>query len=120
MEKTAERLELAAEFADTVAEQCGEEMQALYLLDTKELTAAAAASSPCSGAEQSQEYNLAQEEGREKKSHYAASLQLHRMTGGGPKPSTAGNESGPMVTSLNPNRHVMMLHGRPVMVLSLN
>ena len=117
MERTAERLELAAEFAEGVAEKADEELQALYLLDQRELTAAASKTTPCSGAQMSEEYLQAGMEGREMKTHYEASLQLHRLTGGGPKPE---GQSGPVVTALNPNRHVHMVHGRPVMVLSGN
>ena len=117
MERTAERLELAAEFAEGVAEKADDELQALYLLNQRELTAAASKTTPCSGAQQSAEFQQAEKEGREMKTHYEASLQLHRLTGGGPKPE---GQSGPVVTALNPNRHVHMVHGRPVMVLSGN
>ena len=116
MEKTAERLELAAEVAEDVVEKRDEEMKALYLLEPREITQAA--QSPATALQESEAYTSAHMEGRDFKSHYEASLQLHRLTGGGPK--TEKGDSGPVATALNPNRHVMMINGRPVMALSAN
>ena len=115
MEKTATRLELAAEYAEKAAED-DEQMQALYLLDQRELSAAATGASSSGAA--STPLDAALQEGRAMKSHLEASMLTHRLTGGG-KPTEAHGQSGPMATALNPNRHCMMIHGRPVMVLSV-
>ena len=116
--RTAERLELSAELAEQVAESGADEMKALYLLTQREMSQAASSGGSKPPLE-SEQYAQAAGEGRDMKSHYEASLQLHRMTGGGPK-TKDGHDSGPLATSLNPNRHVMMIHGRPVMVLSVH
>ena len=115
MEKTATRLELAAEYAEKAAED-DEQLQALYLLDQRELSAAATGASSSGAA--STPLDAALQEGRAMKSHLEASMLTHRLTGGG-KPTEAHGQSGPMATALNPNRHCMMIHGRPVMVLSV-
>ena len=116
MEKTAVRLELSAELVEQTAEKGADELKALYLLSQRELNEVAASSSQA--PHESQAYATAQHEGRDMKTHYDTSLQIHRMTGGGRKMPLVG-ESGPVATALNPNRHVMMIHGRPVMVLSV-
>ena len=114
MENTATRLELAAEYAEKAAED-DEQLQALYLLDQRELSAAATGASSSGAA--ATPLDAALQEGRAMKSHLEASMLTHRLTGGGKPPG--GDASGPMATALNPNRHVMMIHGRPVMVLSV-
>ena len=117
--RTAERLELSAELAEQVAESGADELKALYLLTQREMAQAAASTGGSKPPLESEQYADAAKQGREMKSHYEASLQLHRMTGGGPK-TKDGDDSGPLVTAMNPNRHVMMIHGRPVMVLSVH
>ena len=114
MEKTAQRLELAAEIAETLGDETGDELKSFYMLTQKEL----AALPPVGAPQQTQVYVDAVAEGRTMKSHYDTSLQIHRMTGGGPKGKS--EESGPMATAVNPNRHCMMINGRPVMVLGVN
>ena len=116
--RTADRLELSAELAEQVAESGADGMKALYLLTQREMGQTASAGGS-QHPQESDEYAQAQKMGRDMKSHYEASLQLHRMTGGGPK-TKGGEDSGPIVTALNPHRHVMMIHGRPVMVLSVH
>ena len=116
MEKTATRLELAAEVAEDMAERGKEDLKPLYLLKPREVSQAA--QRQATSMQQSPQYNLAYMEGRDYATHYEASLQLHRLTGGGPK--TAEGESGPVATAFNPNRHVVMINGRPIMALGEN
>ena len=89
-------------------------MKSMYMLTQRELSALP----PVQAPERSQAYEDAEAEGRPMKSHYDTSLQIHRMTGGGPKDNS--EESGPVATAVNPNRHVMMINGRPVMALGVN
>ena len=114
MEKTAERLELAAEIAETHGDAPGEGLKSMYMLTQRELSALP----PVQAPQKSQAYEDAEAQGRPMKSHYDTSLQIHRMTGGGPKDNS--EESGPVATAVNPNRHVMMINGRPVMAVGVN
>ena len=114
MEKTAHRLELAAEMAETHGDVPSESLKSMYMLTQRELSALPPVGSP----ERTQVYADAEAEGRAMRSHYDTSLLIHRMTGGGPKGEDQG--SGPVATAVNPNRHVMMINGRPVMVLGVN
>ena len=115
MEAAAERLGAVAEAAETAAEQGGDALKALYVMQPKEVNAAASsqpqiplAETPAAKAAMSSQPSH---------SHHDTALHIHRMTGGGRKyPST---EAGPIATSLNPARHVMMINGRPVMVLGV-
>ena len=115
MKKTAQRLELAAEYAEKAAED-DNEMKALYLLNQREISSTAAASSSSAGA--LSPVHEKEQEGRAMRSHLEASMLTHRLTGGG-KPAEQHGQSGPMATALNPNRHCMMIHGRPVVFLSV-
>ena len=117
LKTTADRLELAAEYAEKAGED-DEKLQALYLLNQREISEAAAAPS-FSRASESPPFEAAEQEGREMKSHIETSMLQHRLTGGG-APKEGHGASGPLATAFNPNRHAMMIHGRPVVVLSVN
>ena len=103
-----------AAVAEKVAEEGGEDLKALYMLKPSELSSAASSSQPTLPLVETPEYLQAVAGDRHFKSHLDTSYQIHRMTGGGKYPSS---QPGPIATALNPNRHVMMISGRPVMVL---
>ena len=113
MQKTAKRLELAAEIAESVGDEIGDELKSFYVLNQREL----AVLPPVTAPQRSAAYEDAVAEGRSMKTHYDTSLQIHRMSGGGPKQNS--DESGPVATAVNPFRHTMMINGRPVMALGV-
>ena len=93
-------------------------MRALYVMSPAEI-GVAASSEGYQGLDKTIQQNPKYYQGRAgQKSHYEASSQLHRMTGGGKK--LPGIDSGPIATALNPERHDMMVHGRPVAVIGLS
>ena len=113
MAATNVRLTATAEVAEAAAEQGGQDLKALYVMTPKEV-AKAASSQP--------QTNLADTTGAKAalssqppRSHREAALNIHRLTGGGPK--LPSSEAGPIATSVNPARFAMMINGRPVVVL---
>ena len=115
METTARRLSAVAEAAETAVEQGGEALKAIYTMKPKDVNKALSSQPQVPLAETTTAQ--AAVSSQPPHSHHDTSLHLHRMTGGGKKyPST---QSGPIATSLNPERHTMMINGRPVVVLGV-
>ena len=111
MERTAERLEVAAHVAEKAAQDGGEDMKALYVMSAAEVVKATSSQPRTSSITRSNAYRAA---AKEPKSHVETSYGVHRLTAGGYM--LPEMRAGPFATALNPNRHAMMIQGRPVMV----
>ena len=116
MESTAARLDAGAATAAQAALEGGDDLKAIYMMSPQEINVAAS-SHPKLQISETWECVKETKSSQPLKSHYEAALQVHRMTGGGQKlPSV---QSGPIATAFNPGRHVMVIAGRPVMVLGI-
>ena len=111
MECTAERLEAAAHVAEMAAQEGGADSKALYVMSAGDVVQAASSQPRTDSISRSEAYMAA---ASEPKSHVETSYELHRLTAGGYKLPEL--RTGPFATALNPNRHAMMIQGRPVMV----
>ena len=112
MEKTAERLERGAAAAAQAADRGGRDAKALYVMSPADIIKTASSQPQTETISQSKAYEEASSS--QPRSQLEASYVLDRLTGGGLKlPEMA---SGPFATALNPNRHTMMIQGRPVVV----
>ena len=112
MQKTAQRLEAAASTAQRAAAEGGAELKALYVMSSAEIVQAASSQPRHTPISESWEYK--ERASSQPRSHVEASYVLNRLTGGGYKKPEMS--SGPFATALNPNRHTMMIQGRPVVV----
>ena len=111
MERTAERLEAAAQIAELAAQEGGADTNALYVMSASDVVQAVSSQPRTSYISGLDAYMAA---APDPKSHVETSYELHRLTAGGYK--FPEMRTGPFVTALNPNRHAMMIQGRPVMV----
>ena len=110
---TAERLEKGASAVQRAAASGGEDLRALYVMEPADIIKSASSQPPMAPISESSEYKRTSKS--EARSHVETSYVLDRLTGGGyKKPDMT---SGPFATALNPNRHTMMIQGRPVVVL---
>ena len=112
MQKTAKRLEAAASTAQMAAASGGEDLKALYVMTSAEFVQAASSQPPFTPISESKAYK--EKASSQPRSHAEASYVLDRLTAGGMKKPE--KSSGPFATALNPNRHAMMIQGRPVVV----
>ena len=114
LENTAKRLETGASAAEEAAASGGADLKAMYVMSSAQIIAASASSQPhMSAISDSMEYKMASSS--QPRPHVEASYVLDRLTSGGFKKPLL--HSGPFATALNPNRHTMMIQGRPVVVL---
>ena len=90
-------------------------MKALYVMSPADIIKSASSQPPETGISQSAAYKEASSS--QPRSHVEASYELHRLTAGGYKLPEL--RAGPFATALNPNRHTMMIQGRPVVVPAL-
>ena len=112
MKKTAKRLELAAASAAMAAASGGDDLKAMYMMSSAEIVQAASSQPLRTPIAQTQDFK--RRASSQPSSHIAASYVMDRLTAGGmPK---GAKYSGPFATALNPNRHTMMIQGRPVVV----
>ena len=112
MQKTAKRLEAAASTAQRAAADGGADLKAMYVVSSAEIIQAASSQPSFTPISESWEYK--ERSSSQPRSHVEASYVLSRLTAGGCKKPEMS--SGPFATALNPNRHTMMTHGRPVVV----
>lgn len=109
---TAERLEAAATTAQQAAASGGADLKALYVMSSAEIVNTASYQPRLTPISETREYK--QRSSSQPRSHVEASYVLNRLTSGGfKKPEMS---TGPIATALNPNRHTMMIQGRPVVV----
>lgn len=111
MERTAERLEVAARATETAVHEGGADAKALYVMSAADVVKAASSQPRTRSLSRSDAYGAA---ASVPKSHVETSYKVHRLTAGGYKLPEL--RAGPFATALNPNRHAMMIQGRPVMV----
>ena len=110
---TAERLKAGASAAQRAAATGGDDLKALYVMNPADIIKSASSQPPRTPISETKEYK--QSKSSQPRSHVETSYVLDRLTGGGyKKPDMT---SGPFATALNPNRHTMMIQGRPVVVL---
>ena len=114
MERTAVRLDAGAVAAQKAVQTGGDDLKALYVMSPVAVVKAASSQPPQTPLSESAEFKAASSS--QLRSHVETSYELHRLTGGGYKLPEL--RAGPFATALNPNRHVMMIQGRPVAVLS--
>ena len=88
-------------------------MKAMYVMSSAEIIEAASSQPQPSAISETWAYKAASSS--QPRSHAEASYVLDRLTAGGYKKPEM--KSGPFATALNPNRHTMMIQGRPVVVL---
>ena len=112
MEKTAKRLEAGASTAEQAAASGGADLKAMYVMSSAEIINAASSQPQKSAISETWEYKAVSSS--QPRSHVEASYVLDRLTAGGYKKPEMS--SGPFATALNPNRHAMMIQGRPVVV----
>ena len=86
----------------------------MYVMTSAEIIAAAASSQPQKKRSISLTPAFKARSSSQPRSHVEASYVLDRLTAGGYKKPVL--RSGPFATALNPNRHTMMIQGRPVVV----
>ena len=113
MQKTSKRLEAGAASAQRAAARGGADLKSVYVMGSGEFIQTASSQPPFASISESLEFK--RQASSQPRSHVEASYVLDRLTGGGyKKPELT---SGPFATALNPNRHAMMIQGRPVVVL---
>ena len=111
MERTAERLQAAADVAEKAAHEGGADMKALYVMSAADIVKSASSQPKWTAISESEAYKVATSV---PKSHLETSYELHRLTAGGYKMPALS--AGPFATALNPNRHAMVIQGRHVVV----
>ena len=112
MQQTAKRLEAGASAAKRAAASGGRDMKAMYVMSSAAIIKTASSQpQPTSISETTAYQEVSSSQPR---SHVEASYVLNRLTAGGFKKPEM--KSGPFATALNPNRHAMMIQGRPVVV----
>ena len=112
IQKTAKRLEAGASTAQWAAASRGADLKALYVMSSAEIIHTASTQPRFTPISESREYK--ERSSSQPRSHTEASHVLDRLTAGGIKKPE--KSSGPFATALNPNRHTMMIQGRPVVV----
>ena len=108
------RLDVAAAAAQKAVQTGGDDLKALYVMSPAAVVKAASSQPPATPLSESQGFKDAASS--QPRAHLETSYELHRLTAGGYKLPEL--RAGPFATALNPNRHVMMIQGRPVAVLS--
>ena len=112
MEQTAKRLEAGASAAEKAAAAGGRDMKAMYVMSSAAIIQSASSQPQPTSISETKAYQ--EVSSSQPRSHVEASYVLNRLTGGGYKKPEM--KSGPFATALNPNRHAMMIQGRPVVV----
>ena len=112
MEQTAKRLEAGASAAEKAAAAGGRDMKAMYVMSSAAIIQSASSQPQPTSISETKAYQ--EVSSSQPRSHMEASYVLNRLTGGGYKKPEM--KSGPFATALNPNRHAMMIQGRPVVV----
>ena len=113
MQETSKRLEAGAAIAQSAAAKGGADLKAVYVMSSAEIIKTASSQPP--GTPISETLEFKSQSSSQPRSHVEASYVLDRLTGGGYKKPEMN--TGPFATALNPNRHTMMIQGRPVVVL---
>ena len=113
MKETSRRLEAAATSAERAAARGGDDLRAMYVMSSAEFVQTASSQPHLKPISETKEYKT-RSSSQPPKSHVEASYVLNRLTAGGFK--RPEKTTGPFATALNPNRHAMMIQGRPVVV----
>ena len=113
MQETSKRLEAGAATAQSAAAKGGADLKAVYVMSSAEFVQTASSQPHLKPISETKEYKT-RSSSQPPRSHVEASYVLNRLTAGGfKKPEMT---TGPFATALNPNRHAMMIQGRPVVV----